>query len=132
MDLADRVNLGLIPSSEEGWPVACCLLRRDIGGILHIHSNVTTPIQHQSSQPSSTSLNDGEGSVNGSLKINRDREVWSNWAKTTASHMVTLLKDITSTEWRTSIKHIEHVKSYAPHINHIVLDLDCRPVKYVE
>ncbi|XP_060783533.1 tRNA wybutosine-synthesizing protein 2 homolog isoform X2 [Neoarius graeffei] len=128
-DLADRVNLGLIPSSEEGWPVACRLLRRDTGGILHIHNNVTTPIQHQNLQPSSKSSNEGEGPVNRSLKISRDREVWNNWAKNTASHITTLLRDITRAEWRTSIKHIEHVKSYAPHINHIVLDLECRPVK---
>ncbi|XP_017329489.2 tRNA wybutosine-synthesizing protein 2 homolog [Ictalurus punctatus] len=128
-DLADRVNLGLIPSSEEGWPVACHVLRRDTGGILHIHSNVTTPIQHQSLQPSSNSLNEEERSVNGTVKISRDREVWHNWAKNTAGHIVKLLRDITRAEWRTSIKHIEHVKSYAPHINHIVLDLECRPVK---
>lgn len=30
-NIADRVNLGLIPSSEEGWPIACQLLRRDAG-----------------------------------------------------------------------------------------------------
>ncbi|XP_045364381.1 tRNA wybutosine-synthesizing protein 2 homolog isoform X2 [Camelus bactrianus] len=39
-NVADRVNLGLIPSSEEGWPIACQVLRRDAGGILHIHQNV--------------------------------------------------------------------------------------------
>ncbi|GAA6095260.1 tRNA wybutosine-synthesizing protein 2 homolog isoform X1 [Tachysurus ichikawai] len=127
-DVADRVNLGLIPSSEEGWPMACRLLRRDTGGMLHIHNNVTTPIQHQNLQPSSNSLNEGEGYVNGPLNISRDKEAWNNWAKNTVSHIAQLLSGITQTEWRTSIKHIEHVKSYAPHINHIVLDLECRPV----
>lgn len=39
--LADRVNLGLIPSSEEGWPVAVQVLKLS-GGILHIHGNITT------------------------------------------------------------------------------------------
>ncbi|XP_045416471.1 tRNA wybutosine-synthesizing protein 2 homolog [Lemur catta] len=39
-NVADRVNLGLIPSSEEGWPIACQVLRQDAGGILHIHQNV--------------------------------------------------------------------------------------------
>ncbi|CAG5116343.1 unnamed protein product [Candidula unifasciata] len=38
--VADRVNLGLIPSSEEGWPVAVRVLKLS-GGILHIHGNVT-------------------------------------------------------------------------------------------
>ena len=38
--LADRVNLGLVPSSEVGWPAACAALRPDRGGWLHIHGNV--------------------------------------------------------------------------------------------
>ncbi|NXR99014.1 TYW2 protein, partial [Oxylabes madagascariensis] len=41
-DVADRVNLGLIPSLEEGWPVACRILK-DTGGVLHIHHNMETP-----------------------------------------------------------------------------------------
>ncbi|XP_059144933.1 tRNA wybutosine-synthesizing protein 2 homolog [Physella acuta] len=40
-DLADRVNLGLIPSSEESWPMAVQVLK-PTGGVLHIHGNVTT------------------------------------------------------------------------------------------
>mmetsp|Transcript_23905 Transcript_23905/g.39540 ORF Transcript_23905/g.39540 Transcript_23905/m.39540 type:complete len:373 (-) Transcript_23905:145-1263(-) len=36
---ADRVNLGLIPSSEAGWPVAVAALRPN-GGRLHVHANV--------------------------------------------------------------------------------------------
>ena len=40
-NFADRVNLGLIPCSEEGWPVACAALRHSTGGWLHIHGNVS-------------------------------------------------------------------------------------------
>ena len=39
--MADRVNLGLIPSSEDGWPVACRVLK-PAGGVLHIHGNVNS------------------------------------------------------------------------------------------
>lgn len=39
--IADRVNLGLIPSSESGWLTACAALRPDTGGWLHIHGNVS-------------------------------------------------------------------------------------------
>lgn len=38
---AHRVNLGLIPSSEAGWPTAVAALRSD-GGMLHVHANVCT------------------------------------------------------------------------------------------
>ena len=41
-NFADRVNLGLIPSSEEGWPIACAALKSSTGGWLHIHGNVAT------------------------------------------------------------------------------------------
>jgi hypothetical protein len=36
----DRVSLGLLPSSEGGWPVAVRSLRSKSGGWLHIHGNV--------------------------------------------------------------------------------------------
>lgn len=38
-DVADRVLLGLIPTSAQGWPVAVSVLRRS-GGWLHVHDNV--------------------------------------------------------------------------------------------
>ena len=37
-DMADRVNLGLIPSSEDGYATAIRLLRAG-GGWLHVHGN---------------------------------------------------------------------------------------------
>lgn len=38
---ADRVNLGLIPSSEAGWPLAVRALK-PAGGTLHVHANVSS------------------------------------------------------------------------------------------
>ncbi|KAI7801855.1 tRNA wybutosine-synthesizing protein 2 homolog [Triplophysa rosa] len=122
-DLADRVSLGLIPSSEEGWPVACRLLKRRTGGILHIHQNVTTPLHHET--PEHSSAIDVEQSP---LKSQRDMEVWTAWARETGSRICTLLLVITGDKWTTDIRHIEHVKTYAPHISHVVLDLECRPL----
>jgi len=37
--IADRVNLGLLPTSEKGWPVAVQVLK-STGGWLHVHDNV--------------------------------------------------------------------------------------------
>lgn len=120
-DVADRVNLGLIPSSEEGWPVACRLLKRATGGILHIHQNVTSPFQSKAAVPA---IDDAAQRASGKRA---DREVWQAWANDTAKRISSLLKDISGAAWLTSIQHIEHVKSYAPHIHHVVLDLECRP-----
>lgn len=116
-DIADRVNLGLIPSSKDGWPVACRLLKRTTGGILHIHHNVTSPMSNRDS------------SMEKLPAKKTDREAWQVWSNDTAEHFTALLKDTTGKEWRTYIRHIEHVKSYAPHIHHVVLDLECRPFK---
>lgn len=106
------VNLGLIPSSEDSWPVACRLLKRTTGGLLHIH-NVTSALPN-------TAINYASGKKS-------DREAWQIWADDTAKHITFLLKDITGAHWTTSIQHIEHVESYVPHVHHVVLDLACRP-----
>ncbi|KAM9375685.1 tRNA wybutosine-synthesizing protein 2 homolog [Pholidichthys leucotaenia] len=116
-NVADRVNLGLIPSSEDGWHIACQLLRKTTGGILHIHQNVTSQLHN-------TADSDVTLRVSGKKA---DREVWQAWADNTAQHISALLKDLTGALWMTHIKHIEHVKSYAPHVHHVVLDLECRP-----
>ncbi|XP_076595359.1 tRNA wybutosine-synthesizing protein 2 homolog [Chaetodon auriga] len=120
-DVADRVNLGLIPSSEDGWPVACRLLKRATGGILHIHQNVTSPLPDRAAIPA---IDDATQRVSGKTA---DREVWQAWADDTANRIAFLLKDITGALWITNIQNIEHVKSYAPHVHHTVLDLECRP-----
>lgn len=123
-DFADRVNLGLIPSSEEGWLTACRMLRRKTGGVLHIHQNVTSPLPVTNAD-SAHSAHDSDAQ-----RVSRrsaDKEVWQDWAENTARRISLLLLDVTGTSWRTNIQHIEHVKSYAPHVHHIVLDLECRP-----
>ncbi|XP_022070307.2 tRNA wybutosine-synthesizing protein 2 homolog [Acanthochromis polyacanthus] len=116
-DVADRVNLGLIPSSEDGWPVACRLLKKTTGGILHVHQNVTSPLHN-------AAADDATHRVSGKKA---DREVWQAWADDTSNHIASLLRNITGALWITNIRHIEHVKSYAPHVHHVVLDLECRP-----
>merc|ERR1711981_1497904 len=39
-NIADRVNLGLIPSSENSYNSAVLALKDNSGGTLHIHANV--------------------------------------------------------------------------------------------
>ncbi|XP_076005208.1 tRNA wybutosine-synthesizing protein 2 homolog [Genypterus blacodes] len=121
-DLADRVNLGLIPSSEDGWPVACRLLKRTTGGVLHIHQNVSSPFPNTAVTPAK----EGSAAQRASGK-KADKEVREAWADDTAGRISLMLKDVTGAQWRTNVLHLENVKSYAPHVHHIVLDLECRP-----
>ncbi|NWX20733.1 TYW2 protein, partial [Aegotheles bennettii] len=136
-DVADRVNLGLIPSSEEGWPVACRVLKKGTGGVLHIHHNVETlPAQTPVLQDEQRSPEGAgsEGQAQHPMEAGeketlgtRIRPEWQRWAEATAVRIRGLLAELHGQPWRTSILHIEAVKSYAPHVHHLVLDLECRP-----
>ncbi|NXK34161.1 TYW2 protein, partial [Piprites chloris] len=129
-DAADRVNLGLIPSSEEGWPVACRVLKKDTGGVLHIHHNVETPpapppvlpAEWRSPEAQHPMEDTGEETVGA-----RIRPEWQRWAEATATRIQGLLVELHRRPWHTRVLHIEAVKSYAPHVHHLVLDLECRP-----
>ncbi|XP_074660678.1 tRNA wybutosine-synthesizing protein 2 homolog [Tubulanus polymorphus] len=122
IDIADRVNLGLIPSSEDGWPVACRLLKRKSGGILHVHQNVASkPSNHDSELDTEQKISKSDD------KKSEVSRIWTQWALRTASVIKHMLESLHKTEWNTNVLHIEHVKSYAPHVDHLVLDLECRP-----
>ncbi|XP_027598557.2 tRNA wybutosine-synthesizing protein 2 homolog isoform X1 [Pipra filicauda] len=129
-DMADRVNLGLIPSSEEGWPVACRVLKKDTGGVLHIHHNVETPpaptpvLPAEWGSPEAQHPMEDTGNKTVGARI---RPEWQRWAETTATRVQGLLVELHGRPWHTRVLHIEAVKSYAPHIHHLVLDLECRP-----
>lgn len=192
--VADHVNLGLIPTSEAGWPVACAALRSDRGGWLHVHGNVTSGLtnleldtfsskkekesrlnSHPSSMESiaviyetkssskSAANNENRG-LNGADAINpqeledslsspskmssicrhslhdktshlpscnkKIKPEWLDWAGYVAQSLLGHLKKLHDPKinWNVQICHIEHVKSYAPHIDHIVLDVVCRPM----
>ncbi|NXC90003.1 TYW2 protein, partial [Cercotrichas coryphoeus] len=140
-DVAHRVNLGLIPSSEQGWPVACRVLRKDTGGVLHIHHNVESP--PALAPPQSAVLRAERGSAEAAspgaeaqqpehggeaAPGARLRPEWQQWAEGTAARIRALLAELHGRPWRASVLHVEPVKSYAPHVHHLVLDLECRPV----
>lgn len=141
--VADRVNLGLIPSSEEGWSIACQVLRQDAGGILHIHQNVETfpgkTLQStESRQPEQdhwSYLEDNTGHPqNGAASDSQRKQLpgatkseWQKWAKSAETRIATVLQQVNGKPWATRVLHIQLVKSYAPHVDHIVLDLECRP-----
>ncbi|XP_005008742.2 tRNA wybutosine-synthesizing protein 2 homolog [Cavia porcellus] len=140
-NIADRVNLGLIPSSEEGWPIACQVLRQDAGGILHIHQNVDSfpgknlqphgSSRTENSYPQKITTNKGENGATrdfrGKVPSSATKLEWQRWAESAETQIATLLQQVHGKPWKTQILHIQLVKSYAPHVDHIVLDLECRP-----
>lgn len=96
-DIADRVNLGLIPSSRAGWPVAIRALRRSTGGWLHVHENVTVPVG-----------------------ITNKSAVFASAGQAVCETMRDLLLQRHQQRWTVVLHHVECVKSYAPRIFHVV------------
>jgi tRNA(Phe) wybutosine-synthesizing methylase Tyw3 len=94
---ADRVLLGLIPSSEAAWPVAVRLLKPAAGGRLHVHANVGE---------------EGLGAWTAALPtklLGLGREAGAAWAA----------------DGKCRVEHVERVKSYAPRVWHVVADVRC-------
>lgn len=90
-NVADHVNLGLLPTAEMSYSVACKALK-DSGGVLHIHANVKMENQQ-------------------------------SWADQTQVR----IQDILGPTWTTEQILIFPVKSFAPKVQHLVLDLKCVP-----
>ena len=117
--------LGLIPSSEEGWDTAAACLRPDKGGWLHVHGNVTTYL------PSAPINGGGVVTVDkgiSSCKVKQSS--WMHWSNSVADRMKNILDSLykgANGGWSVTVGHVEHVKSYAPHVDHIVTDIECRP-----
>ncbi|MEE6513043.1 hypothetical protein FKM82_020468 [Ascaphus truei] len=119
-DVADRVNLGLIPTSEPGYPVACKVLRKDTGGVLHIHHNVDCFHGRRGSAA-------GGGGEEETVEDSGRRAAWKEWAESAQRRIHATLEEVHGNPWQTKIMRVERVKSYAPHVDHVVFDLDCRP-----
>jgi len=98
--VAHRVLLGLLPSSEAVWPLATTLLR-PTGGTLHVHANV-----------SDADLPAWRTALPARLRAAADA-VGAPIAA--APYAVTLL-------------HLQRVKSYAPHVWHVVADVALAPM----
>ncbi|GIY95922.1 tRNA wybutosine-synthesizing protein 2 homolog [Caerostris extrusa] len=116
--IADRVNLGLIPSSEKGWETACKALK-STGGILHIHGNVTSKL-HSVLHAEDVYVEQKN------LHFHRNPE-WSLWASDVCIRINDILTQLYSAKWTANTVSIIRIKSYAPHIDHLVADICCKP-----
>jgi tRNA wybutosine-synthesizing protein 2 len=108
----------LIPSSELSWPTACQALKKDTGGYLHIHGNVD-------SSPNNTISTEDNKAIQGNKKHLPE---WIKWSEYTCHKLKEIFNQFDlKRNWSVSCTHIEHVKSYGPHVDHLVLDVLCKP-----
>ena len=101
--MAHRVNLGLIPSSEAGWPVGVAALR-PAGGWLHVHANVDV-----------SAGGDEEGAWAARL-LESLRECAAAAGR----------------RWTLRLVHLERVKWFAPRVRHVVADVLAEPERLPE
>eukprot|EP00468_Gymnochlora_sp_CCMP2014_P001947 CAMPEP_0167742950 /NCGR_PEP_ID=MMETSP0110_2-20121227/1734_1 /TAXON_ID=629695 /ORGANISM="Gymnochlora sp., Strain CCMP2014" /LENGTH=815 /DNA_ID=CAMNT_0007627245 /DNA_START=1489 /DNA_END=3936 /DNA_ORIENTATION=- len=97
-NIADRVNLGLLPSSEKGWPIAVQILKPS-GGFLHVHGNC----------------------------LDAKVEDYAKDVAKAIEELSQQSDDLKKKSWKIRVVHIEKVKWYAPRVRHVVIDLECRP-----
>ena len=95
----DRVSLGLLPSSEGGWPTGVRAVSAQKGGWLHVHGNV--PVS--------------------------EVDQWTLWL--CSRLRVFLVEEERPVEWIVLAEHVEKVKSFAPTINHYVADVFVGPLE---
>ena len=99
--IADRVSLGLLPSSEGGWKSAIKTLNFFKGGWLHIHSNV--PV--------------------------KEKFDWMIWV---CKSLTDIVSELNKNDWAVICHKVERVKSFAPHIDHMVADIFVGPRKRIK
>ena len=114
--MADIVNLGLIPSSAMSYQVAVEALRRETGGVLLIHGNVRTESDPRDIAPNNDAVTFSCDIANPS---------WKKWVTETCQQIEELLD--ASRRWNLTVMHLERVKQFSPHVDHMVLDLKVEP-----
>lgn len=140
-NVADRVNLGLIPSSEDSWKVACNALKPG-GGILHLHGNVETKKSLIFCEDCKK-YNECDSIIKSGILMNsRDNEIvineaeiiwkhdqWVTWGIHVLHSLISILREINGRKiWCCSIDYVHFVKSYAPHVHHLVLDVTVKTI----
>jgi tRNA G37 N-methylase Trm5 len=160
-NIADRVNLGLLPCCEASWQTACKVLK-STGGVLLIHGNVTSGISKADTEiglcnhdfetaqlalclgcnkilihavskkflretcQQSFDFNGDELFIGNSC-VNWKKVEWKVWALHVSHSICAILHEVHKVIWKVSVLQLHRVKSYAPHIDHLVLDLRCQP-----
>lgn len=111
--LAQRVNMGLIPSSVDFLPTACSTLDPASSKLyLHVHENVNYYPQ-----------NCDETSLSKQELISLARQKIS---KQIVDKVKRIMSDLyPSIDWLIEVANIVCVKQYAPHIDHLVFDIHC-------
>ena len=132
-NIADRIYLGLIPTSRSSWKTACKALKFSSGGVLHLHENVSIKEKKTpDSDPSHPLISNvgNEACSRITSPSERKKQLLNSWEDSVVKVIDELLKEIHPDRcWVAKSLGWHKVKSFAPGILHMVLDVDCRPCR---
>ncbi|KRX42831.1 tRNA wybutosine-synthesizing protein 2 -like protein [Trichinella murrelli] len=128
---ANRVILGILPSSMNYWYTACQALQPS-GGILHVHGNVTKCANYVEGKCPCLSMG---REFNESVTFHRCLQessilpdCFTKFAYKTASTIEKVLFTVHQAFYTVTVIGITKVKWYGPRIAHLVVDLQCKPI----
>ena len=127
--VANRVNLGLIPSCEEFYETACNALVKS-GGILYIHKNVTTsgPNQDMADHNLEELVDSGRVVLN-TMHANSKELVAVKAGLRCCQQLLGIMDEIRpGVGYEASLNAVYKVKNYAPRIQHFVFDVELREI----
>ncbi|GAU98222.1 hypothetical protein RvY_09398 [Ramazzottius varieornatus] len=130
--VADRVVLGLIPSSEMSWPAAIKCLKTSHGGVLHVHMNVETLKTDQQQHVFSTYHTEQSSDyfyIASSVDW-KNSPLFRDFAFTIMRRLHDMCNEMFLERWLITVVHFERVKSYGPKVWHCVYDVELRPLSY--
>jgi len=123
-NVADRVNLGLLPSAEMSYKTACLALKEATGGYLHIHANVRT----EKFEDDKVRTEKFSNIFVEEETFSCENSSWKSWCFSTAETLEDIFGEIYPDQtWSIRLIRLNFVKSFAPHVAHLVLDLKCSP-----
>ncbi|KRZ83646.1 tRNA wybutosine-synthesizing protein 2 -like protein [Trichinella sp. T8] len=128
---ANRVILGILPSSMNYWYTACQALQPS-GGILHVHGNVTKCANYVEGKCPCLFMG---REFNESVTFHRCLQessilpdCFTKFAYKTASTIEKVLFTVHQAFYTVTVIGITKVKWYGPRIAHLVVDLQCKPI----
>lgn len=125
-NVADRVNLGLIPTSSASWLVACKCLKREKGGFLHVHENIDSGPNIVGRCTCGITPCIVRSKFNVYIDDKKCR-IWCSFIIQTLKEISGHFVSFTNRTWNVSLEGVVQVKSFAPHVHHVVLDVLCSP-----
>lgn len=57
---------------------------------------------------------------------------WVSWASYVCEQIQNIFFNLYNTDWIVNTINISRIKSYAPHIDHLVVDIMCMPCKDIK